>query len=82
MAVGILPERHSEVIPLYKNSEKSCTSNYTPISVLTTFSKIFEKVMYQRFFKLKQHPCRGMIWIRKKSPQGKGLVSQIKSYLP
>jgi hypothetical protein len=46
MAVGILLERlkHSEVIPLYKNSKKSCISNYTPISVLTPFSKIFEKV--------------------------------------
>jgi hypothetical protein len=50
MAVGIFPEwlKHSKLKPLYKNSEESCISNYRPISLLTAFSKIFEKVMYKR----------------------------------
>jgi hypothetical protein len=33
--------------PLHKKGEKSCISNYRPISLLTAFSEIFEKVIYK-----------------------------------
>jgi hypothetical protein len=36
------------LFPLHKKGEKSCISNYRPISLLTAFSEIFEKVMYKR----------------------------------
>jgi hypothetical protein len=52
MAVGAFPEqlKYSKVKPLYKNGKKSCISNNRPISIslITAFSKIFEKVMYTR----------------------------------
>jgi hypothetical protein len=47
---GIYPDRlkYAEIIPVFKKGEKCDLSNYRPISILTSFSKIFEKVMYTR----------------------------------
>jgi hypothetical protein len=38
----------SVVKPLYKKGHKTSMTNYRPISLLTTFSKTLEKVMYNR----------------------------------
>ena len=40
----------SRVTPVYKASDSSHLTNYTPISVLPCFSKILEKIMYNRLF--------------------------------
>jgi hypothetical protein len=47
---GTFPERlkYSVIKPLYKKGDKSLISNYKPISLLTSFSKIVEKVMSNR----------------------------------
>lgn len=45
--------KNSKIIPLFKSGSKSDPTNYRPISVLPTFSKIFEKLILeqmQRFF--------------------------------
>jgi Notch-like protein len=42
---GIFPDRlkYSVIKPLYKKGNKKDVSNYRPISLLTSFSKFFEK---------------------------------------
>jgi Notch-like protein len=44
---GLLPDRlkYAIISPLFKKGNKSYVSNYRPISILTTFSKIFENVV-------------------------------------
>jgi Notch-like protein len=47
IAQGIFPDllKYSEIKPLYKKGDKSQTTKYRPISLLTSFSKVFEKAM-------------------------------------
>ena len=40
----------AEVIPLYKGKSKFEPSNYCPISLLLTMSKILEKLLYKRTY--------------------------------
>ena len=47
---GCVPKelKVAKVIPLYKADSPSIYTNYRPVSVLTCFSKIFERLMYNR----------------------------------
>ena len=38
-------------IPIYKSGDKQIVNNYRPISLLSLFSKIYEKLIFNRFFK-------------------------------
>ena len=38
----------AKVLPLYKSKNKNLISNYRPISVLPVFSKVLERLMYNR----------------------------------
>ena len=39
-----------KLLPTFKNGKKSITSNYRQISVLPCFSKILERIMYNRLY--------------------------------
>ena len=45
---GIFPSelKLARVVPIFKSGDPSLITNYRPISVLSFFSKVFEKVMY------------------------------------
>lgn len=47
---GIFPDqlKVARVVPIYKSDDKTSVNNYRPISVLPFFSKILERIMYNR----------------------------------
>jgi hypothetical protein len=49
---GVFPDRLkvAKVLPVYKKGERSLMSNYRPISLLSIFSKIIEKLMHKRLY--------------------------------
>ena len=50
---GIVPDnmKIAKVVPIYKKGESLDTSNYRPISLLSSISKILEKIVYSRTIK-------------------------------
>ena len=58
----------AKVVPIHKNGSKSVVSNYRPISLLSIFSKIFEKAMHTRvyeFLQLNGSLCENQYGFRK-----------------
>ena len=47
---AIFPDRlkHAKIIPIFKSIDETDPSNYRPISLLSIFNRIFEKIMYNR----------------------------------
>jgi hypothetical protein len=52
LSMGIFPDRlkFAEVKLLYKDGNTLDFSNYRPISLLTSFSKVIEKILYKRLY--------------------------------
>ena len=50
--MGIVPDRIkiAKVIPVYKKGDPEASDNYRPVSVLSGFSKIFERIVYNRIY--------------------------------
>ena len=50
LSTGVFPEslKIAKVIPVFKADDPTLFSYYRPISILPAFSKLFEKVMYNR----------------------------------
>ena len=52
ITTGIFPDafKVSKVMPIFKKRDCSLMSNYRPISLLPTISKIFERVIHDQMF--------------------------------
>ena len=52
MVTGTFPDelKIARVTPLYKSGNRNLMSNYRPISILPTLSKIFEKLIHVRIY--------------------------------
>ena len=70
---GIFPEllKISKVTPIFKNDERSKLSNYRPISLIPIFSKIFERIVYNRLF---SHMNTNNLFLKKNSTDFKETV--------
>ena len=49
---GVFPEKMkmADVVPLFKSQNRTECTNYRPISLLLTTSKLLEKIVYQRTY--------------------------------
>jgi len=68
---GIFPDKLklAKVIPVFKAEDKLLVSNYRPISILSVFSKILEKLMYTRlesFIEKHELLCNNQFGFREK----------------
>jgi hypothetical protein len=46
------------VTPIFKENESNLFENYRPISVLSCFSKLLEKLMYKRLYNYVETSCK------------------------
>ena len=59
LSSGVFPEplKVAHVVPIFKSGDCYISSNYRPISVLPIFSKLFEKVVYNRLIRYIDKYC-------------------------
>ena len=52
ISTGVFPSsfKLAKVIPVHKKEDKTVVSNYRPISILPSFSKILERIVYNRLY--------------------------------
>lgn len=53
LSTGIFPKKWKEarIVPIFKSENPASVINYRPISILSTFSKVFESLVYESVFK-------------------------------
>ena len=42
--------KHADMVPIHKEKDKSDKSNYGPVSILSNYSKVYEKLIYNHDF--------------------------------
>ena len=47
----LIPSKSQKVLPIFKSGDPEKLENYRPISILPDFSKLDEKVVYNRIYK-------------------------------
>jgi retron-type reverse transcriptase len=81
---GIFPTKLklAKVIPLFKQGDRTNVNNYRPISLLPQFSKIFEKVFYNRlsdFFEKFEILSKSQYGFRKKSSTSFAIIDMLSN---
>ena len=54
--------KHVDIVPFHKKKDKSDRSNYIPVSRLSNYSKVYEKLIYNQlyqYFKNIPFPSQG-----------------------
>jgi len=79
--LGVFPDRLNYAIikPLHKNDDRWEVSNYRPVSLLMSFSKIFGTVMQRRILK---HPTKYSILSTEQYGFREGLRTDNATYKP
>jgi len=56
MVKGVYPNslKVAQVIPVHTKGDKSACTNYRPISLLSQFNKIFERILHYRLYSYQQ----------------------------
>ena len=69
--------KYAKVIPIHKKGPSTDPSNYRPISLLSVFSKILERLMYGRLYAYleKLNFLSPSVWLQGKHSTGHGLIS-------
>ena len=59
ITTGIYPNawKKSNIIPVYKKRDKQVAKNYTPVSLLPIFAKVFQKILFNSIFEYLQENC-------------------------
>ena len=42
--------KHADIVPIYKKKDKSNKSNYRPVSILSNYFKVYEKLIYNQLY--------------------------------
>ena len=42
--------KQANVVPIFKKGDRNLTSNYRPVSLLSTVSKVFEQIIYNKIY--------------------------------
>ena len=83
---GVFPNelKVAKVIPLYKSNNKMEINNYRPVSILPAFSKIFERLMYNRlnsFINKHKILCNNQFGFRKQHDTNMALIIMVDKIL-
>lgn len=56
LADGVIPDslKIAKIVPIFKKGDRNVPSNYRPISLLSVFDKLLEKIVYKRIYQFFQ----------------------------
>ena len=82
MTKGVFPRelKMANIIPLFKSGNTMCVNNYRPISILPVFSKVYEKIMFNRlseYLKMQNILCSNQFGFREKHSSYMALVTLV-----
>ena len=49
--------KHADIVPIHKKKYKSDKSNYRPVSILSNYSKVYEKLIYNHLISILKIYC-------------------------